>query len=804
MSLFMSLMAVAQYSVKFLATDSTGEGEPYATVRIFKTSDLKKVVATGVTDLQGHFSQNLSTSGEYRLLITAVGKVETRRDFSVNGQSPAAHLDTIVLGADAHALQGVTVTAQAPLVSSEIDRLSYNVQSDDDSKTKTIFEMLRKVPMVSIDGQDNIRVRGSGSFKIYKNGHPDPSMSKNPKEVLKSIPASMIKKIEVITEPGAKYDAEGVNAILNIVTLDNVSVKGVTGTASADISTDGSPGASAFLTTQVGKFISSINYGYNRQSRSSNRQHSETETRYNESGNTLTNRSNGDASANVHYGNIESSYEPDTLNLLTLSFGGYYYDYSGQGTGSYSLFDSQGQPLYSYNRKVVYPKNSYYSFDGRFDYQHKTRVKDEALTLSYMLSTSRNRSNQVFSLYDIVNAPFPYSGYSTDGKENFWEHTFQFDWTRPFARYHKFETGLKYIYRQNKSHTLMNYVDAESMNTDTRFDHLTQVAAAYASYTFNKDKWSARAGLRYEYSFLQGKYPDGSKATFHRHLSDFVPSASVNYQFDWANSLKFSFSTSINRPGISYLNPAVIDNPSSISYGNAQLGSARNHAFSLTFMHIGQKLTFNIFPSYTFSNNQITGVQFVKDNKTVSTYANELCERSWSLGAYVQWNVIQGTSLMFNGSVSYNDLKSDNLGLQNCRWFTTLWAQLTQQLPWKLRFSAFAGQFGGEVMGLYGHRGNMYFYNLDLQRSFLKEDRLTVRLTTQRPFSGKYNRLSSYTDHGDYTAISRNWFTSRRFAISISYRFGSLKASVKKTDTTIENNDVVGGNRKGGGNAQGK
>ena len=106
-------------------------------------------------------------------------------------------------------LDEVVITSQRQLVKSDPDKLTYDIQGDEESKTKTIIEMLKKVPMVTVDGEDNIRVNGSSEFKIYKNGHLDPSMSKNPKEVLKSIPASMVKKIEVITEPGAKYDAEG-------------------------------------------------------------------------------------------------------------------------------------------------------------------------------------------------------------------------------------------------------------------------------------------------------------------------------------------------------------------------------------------------------------------------------------------------------------------------------------------------------------------------------------------------------------------------------------------------------------------
>ena len=126
-------------------------------------------------------------------------------------------------------LSGVTIKAQRQLIKTEIDRIGYDVQADEDSKTENVLEMLKKVPMVSIDAQENILVKGNSNFKIYKNGHPDPSLTKNAKEILRAMPASMVKRIEVITDPGAKEDAEGVNAILNIVMTEGSKLGGVTG-----------------------------------------------------------------------------------------------------------------------------------------------------------------------------------------------------------------------------------------------------------------------------------------------------------------------------------------------------------------------------------------------------------------------------------------------------------------------------------------------------------------------------------------------------------------------------------------------
>ena len=171
------------------------------------------------------------------ILCTIAALADKAQD---TGDFTQAEIDSILNDTTFKHLSEVEVKAIRPLVKAEIDRLAYDVQADADAKTSTVIEMLRKVPLVTVDAEDNIRVKGATNFKIYKNGHPDPSISSNPKEVLKAIPASMIKRIEVITEPGAKYDAEGVGAILNIVLNDNTAVKGVTGTIGAGIDETGS------------------------------------------------------------------------------------------------------------------------------------------------------------------------------------------------------------------------------------------------------------------------------------------------------------------------------------------------------------------------------------------------------------------------------------------------------------------------------------------------------------------------------------------------------------------------------------
>ena len=700
-------------------------------------------------------------------------------------------------------LKDVEVTAQKQLIKQEVDRIGYNIEADPDSKTNTVMKMLRKVPLVTVDANDEIRVNGQTSFRIFRNGHPDPSLTNNPKDILKAMPASSVKRIEVITEPGAKYDAEGTTVILNIVMADNSTLKGVSGMASANADNLGYLGGSIDLTTQLDKVVMSVDYGIAHDRGNGQKTKTTTLNRYMESGAELMSDGTFDVDKmTVHFGDVSASWEPDTLNLVSLSLGGFAYDYGGNGTTSSIMRDPAGQPIYSYSMGNHTNADSY-SLDSRVDYQRRTRLKGEAITLSYMLSAWHNKNKDNSSYTDNVNLPVPYYGIDQDGKEDFNEHTVQLDWTRPLAPKHTIETGAKYIYRLNRSHNVIDYLGID-VDTDMRYKHVTQVGAAYMSYTFSSGPWNARAGLRYEHSYLRATYPGGNQDAFETHLNDLVPSASLHYKFNFANSLKLSYAASINRPGISYLNPAVIESPTSRSYGNTDLGSVHYHSVSLTYMRVGPKLTFNITPQFQFSNNGIGAVKWADGLVQVSTYENTLKTYSTTLSAFVQWMATPKTNLMLNGSIGYRYYKSDELDLKNDRMSGNFFANVTQFLPWKLQLSGFAGMWGGGINDLYGRMGTIFFHGFSLQRSFLKEDRLTVQVMAQNPFSGKYMSMKNYMTQGDVTGWTRyEQRQGRKFGISVSYRFGSLTTHVKKADKSIENDDLIGSGKQSGGTGGG-
>ena len=696
-------------------------------------------------------------------------------------------------------LMQVEVVAQKSLVKNEVDRLSYDVQADKDNETKTLLDMLKKVPMVSVDAQDQIRVNGSTNFVIYHNGHPEPAMADNYKYVFKAIPASMVKRVEVITEPGAKYDAEGIGAILNIVTEESSAKmsKGPSGTIGAGIDTRADVNANIYLSSNIGKVATSINYGYHHMNSHGIEQTTESDLTYVNSGNRNTAWSNSRAIVDVHYGNIAASYDFNKNNLLSMSFGGFLTDYSARTKLGNRLFDNAGDLIYGFDANQYTPSTKYWNFNGRADFEHRTAREGETLTLSYMMSTTRNKSENDQEFTETYSLPYPYDGYVQTGDEKFWEHTFQLDWTRPFAKVFKFETGAKYVNRINKSHTTMIYDGYEEGDVNSLFNHTTRIAALYGNLSFNKDKWSARAGLRYEHSFLKAQYPDGSQADYNSHLNDWVPSATVAYNITPANSLKLAFATRINRPGINFLNPAVRATPTSVEFGNSHLASSHNYSLALTYMHISPRFTYNIVPSYSFSNSQIGEIQTIVDNRQVTTYGNVISSRQFSVNAFVQWMITKKTSLMLNGNYNVRSISSSvNPDLKLTRWDGVFaFANITQELPFKIQATVNIGTFGGGAESVYTRQGHLWFHGIGLQRSFLNEDRLTVKFDAQNPFVKRMQHFNSYRVNGDYLGTDIMGFAMQRFELSATFRFGSSKVNVKKTSTTIENDDVVGGSK---------
>lgn len=790
--------AAAAFSVEATAVGPDGEGVAYGTYRIFRPGGDKPLISN-TTTLDGEIAQTLDAAGDYAITLSYVGLSDTTVNFSVGAAAPVARLGRIRMREASEALQGITVTAQKPLVVKQIDRIGYDVQADPTMATSTVRDILRKVPMVSVQADGTILVNGSSNFKIYRNGRPNNSLSRNAKDLFAALPASMIKRIEVITEPGAEYDAEGTAAILNIVTVENTVVKGVMGTASVDYDTGKDcPDPRVWLTTQVGKVVLSAYAGYSHLGGRQMKTRDRTTTTFADGSQRLSvgeSKYKGD----LTYFGLEGSYELDSLNLFTAEVSGYYYNIVPVYNPTLiSDFDAAGTAVGGISARRSAATNNYFDVDASVNYQRSTRRRGETFTLSYLLSTTDQHSDERNDYSDAFGTLLqPYTAQTRDYRLRFIEHTFQADWVRPVG-IHNINAGAKWIIRRNRSTDFQQYIGLPA-DSDSKFRHVTNIGAVYAQYGLRLGPVNLRAGLRYEYSHLKATYPDGSGAPFSADLNDLVPSAAASWQINDANSLGLTYAASISRPGISYLNPAVVTTPTSVSFGNADLESSRRQSVKLQYMLIGRKLNFNFSVDYAFVNNGIASVQYVGSGDgggdiITSTYANIGRNRQVNFSAYAQWSPWAKTTFMLNGSLQW--ARNEQQGLSLCRWTPSLWLQATQQLPWKLSAEAMLWYGTGGLNGVYGYstmRFHNAFHALSLSRNFLRDDRLGVRLSLNNPFGPRWRTNESRIVQGDYRQTSldaRDGGLSVRF--TLSYRFGSLRAQVRKTAGSINNDDLVG------------
>ena len=784
-----------QFTVSGVVTDSiTGETQPYAAVRI-KKAGTTKILKVVNSDENGKYSLPLTQTGSYIVECIVVGKNAWSRVLSVNANQRQNILD-IRLSDTNNTLGTATVTAQRAVVKAEVDKITYSIADDPDATTNSVLEMLRKVPMVTVDGEDNIQVNGSSSFKVYVNGKPNQMMSSDPATILKNYPASAIQKIEVITDPGAKYDAEGVAGVLNIITNDMASASGYNLAPSVNFSNHGIHG-SVFGMVQAGKFMLSGNYGIGLMTPPSSTNEGE-RTTFNDPENYLLKHflDNQDNKGMFQHGSIEGSYEFNKQNLLSFNAGIHYHKGSKTAIGSYDMFRQDGTQKYGYHT-VNSTRDKRPSYNVGLDYQHMFDREGQYLTFSYRFDNSPMR-NEATTTYDsLQNVPFQLSDLHTLQKKDFYEHTGQVDFTTPLGKMHTLSAGLKYIYRINESDntekqrasgTNDDYV--LSADKSLQYRHHNDIAAAYLEYTLKAGNFTGRVGGRYEYSNVHVSYPDGKRDGFSSHFSDFVPSVSLGYNFSLSKILKASYSMRIGRPSIGFLSPYVEhNNPTTITYGNPGLESEKAHNFNLGYNSFSPVINYGVTLSYSFSNNGLTAYKFIQDGIQHTTYDNFRRSKVTTLNAFANWTIAKGTSLNLKCEGNYSDFRADKTGDHTSGFSGNMFGGLRQDLPWKLKLGIWAGGGSGRL-DLQGRGGGFHFYSLNLSRSFLKDDALTVTLQAGNFINPKRSfRTTVITDTFESTEIWQPNFL--RYSIGVKYNLGKLKAVVKKVARTIQNTDNV-------------
>ena len=775
----------------------SGKSIEYPTVALFTDSlKLIKAVAGGA---DGKFAIEAPCAGKYVLSASMIGYTNSKEELSLDGSVKRKDLGTISI-AEGLQIAEVTVVGVKPLIKNEPDKLTYNLEADPQTASSSVIDILRKVPMLSVDGEDAVRVNGETNFKVLVNGKSSGMLVKNFKQAIKAMPASAIKSIEVITNPPAKYDAEGIGGIINIIT-NKKTTNGYSGSVNAAVNTLGGFNSGGYISAQTGKLTMTANLYNGKEVSQKSLTKSESENfmsdNYHYTSTSGTYKSNSDFT-NL---SLEASYEIDSLNLLTLSGWGYLGSSASKGSNIYKAFNKERVKTRMYEN-ISSSEYGYGQGSGSFSYQRSYKKPEKNLTLSYSIDFSPMRIN----IDNTIDPIMDYTGFSqrSDNDATGTEHTAQIDYYNPINKKHNIETGVKYILRQNISDTHTQRYDEQTgswyddMTRVNDLDYNQHIGSLYGGYSYKHKSYTAKAGFRMEYTYNDGlsKSADGN-IHFDNRQFDVVPYINLSYMLNKGRILSFAYTQRLSRPGIWYLNPYVNDSdPMDISYGNPNLESVKRNSFSLAYRRSSQNWNIGLGLGGDFTRNNIESVSEVDGNGVRNTtYKNIGVGSVYRFSANYSYRQGEKLNLYVSGAVSYAKVSSEQLGLDNSGFNINGRVGGSIALWQKGTFNFNAYLFGGNVslqykQPLYGST------SIGISQRFLK-DKLTFAIYLQEPFSK--TKVYKY-DFNDTTfkMHSENINYIRSASFSIYWRFGKFNAYVKKARKQA-NDDKMNGSESGGG-----
>ena len=790
LSFFAPILLVAQNKVTNyqvigqIVEKITGNGVPFATVII--KNDSIKVKKAQACDVSGNFSIDLNAPLKYTIIVSSVGYKEFSMPLTVSKLKTDLGKISVEEGV---LLKEVTVTAQKPLVKIDPDKIVYSMESDPEAQANNALEMLRKVPLITVDAEENITLNGQSNFKVLVNGKSSTMMSTNFKEALKSLPANTIRDIEVITNPSSKYDAEGVGGIINIITSKK-TIDGYNGSVSSGVDARGSLNLSGYLAVKINKFsFSSRYYGsqfIQPESRTSVATEYFNNTDYHYS------QSNGNSTykglSNGYTG--EASYDIDSLNLISLSFWGFRSSYENNGFTEtrYMNIDNDTTRLYNNHLKS---SNISGSLSGNIDYQRTYKKPDKSLTFSYKLDNNPRTIKNTSGIDGIINYP-SYSQLSENDAVGR-EQTFQADYYDPITKKHQLESGIKFILRQNTSNSEI-FRDNVKLDNVNDLDYNQYILGLYAGYLIKWKKLSTKTGLRLERTWNDGNSKtSGINTDFTNRLFNLVPYITFSYMPKQGQTIKLSYTQRLSRPGIWYLNPYVNNSDSlNISYGNPMLKSEVSHSFELGYTYFTPKLNFSASSSSSFANNSIERISRVESNgATVSTYENIGKDQLYGLNLYLSYRPSGKLNLFLNGGVNYSKLEANAGYSITNQGFSYRGSLGGRRTLWKDgSVNANLGVYSSSIM-LQGRSSSFFYTSLGVSQYFLKR-KLMLSVSTSDPF---WYRKKYTNESKDITFNSHieNSYPAQNVRFSVAYNFGKMDLQVKKARRGIKNDDIKSG-----------
>lgn len=740
----------------------------YASVSLLKAKDNKSVNG-GVTDTKGKVVLQNVQPDEYKLSVGFMGYKTKNLSLKTSPERPDHNAGTIYLSPVAGNLKEVEITGQKALIENKVDKLVYNAEQDITNAGGDATDVMRKVPMLSVDINGNVQLRGA-SVRVLINGKPSGTMANSVADALKMIPAEQIKSVEVITSPSAKYDAEGSGGIINIITKKKTA-EGVSGNLNATAGTRSNNG-SFNLNVKTGRLSLNGSLGLNQ----AYPQNSKVVT-YNHSvvdgvANTVLQDGYSKWSRVGYNGSFGMDYDVNAYNNFSSTVK--INRFSNGGPGS-SLINRNG--VESVNARDM--DMSFNNLDWNVDYRKTSKKEGEEFSVSAQLSTGRNGSDFTNTFTSAGLPDLVVLGHNT-GKNN--EYTLQSDYTYPFSKTTVLETGVKGIFRN----IISDYDQAEQ-----DFDYDQNVAAAYGVMGFKlTKKMTVKAGLRAEYTKIDGLA--GNIQKFDNDYFNLFPSMVISQTLKGMTTLKLSYNRRVQRPSLFYLNPfrnkSDVFNPIE---GNPKLAPELTDNIELGYSTFIKGSVINASVFYRNTSDVIESAirPIVEDGETrnLTTYLNVGTSKSYGFNVFGSYNPKPKWTLMANlGLNTYEISSSDNSRNTGTFLNYTAFARSAYALP-KGWSTELWGVINAPKRTFQGKTDMMYFYGGAVKKEILNK-KATIGLNVLNPFNRDLNIKTTNTTPNSIQRTDIH-YPLRSFGVNFSYNFGKMNFNAQPKKKKGVNND---------------
>ncbi len=771
----------------------------YASIAVY-TSTNKKPINGATSDIRGVFSISDLDTGSYRMITDFIGYQPDTLQFNISSRDMTVKLDNIQLSKKAQTLQTVTVTAQKPLIENRIDKMVYNAEKDVTAQGGVATDLLKKIPQVSVDADGNVELQGNSNIRFLINGKPSSIFGNSLAEALQSIPASQIKTIEVITSPGARYDAEGTGGIINII-LKESKVRGINGNVNIAV-------GSRLQNGSLNMHARRGNFGLNGFISGNGQITSTTLTHVNRSSFDTSLQTHStlltDGSSSFHRGGFESGlgfeWEINKKNNLSGNVG---FENFGNKSHGNSLQDIQVETtplpgsLVSAFQSIFKPENRFRFRSTDYSLNYKKTFDKEDQELNVAFNTSYGRSNQNFTQQQFnVKGDTLFSGSQSANPGTDHEAELQIDYTQPLPHDVKIETGLKSALRDIESASDVLYFSPAGYRYDTAqsnsLHYKRMVYAAFVSVNFPVGKWlEVKSGLRYERTETNAHFSKAADVDIPGY-NTLAPSVLFAHHISESQIIKLSYTRRIQRPGYRFLNPFInaLD-PKNISRGNpdlqpeigdnAELGYSKNFekggSVNVNLFYRGSRRDIQpyivYYPSFAVGDS-------VYSNVSVNTFENIGTEHMFGLSLYGSLPV--GEKLNLRSNLSLFDKYiinrfTDNSAINSINYRININASYQAS---KTLVMEFFGNFNSPRNEVQGRYPSFTTYNFAM-RKLIWNKKGSIGFTTTNPFN-KYVRQETQVTGQQFVLNSLRQLPFRSFGISFMFKFGKLEFKKDKEE----------------------